>query len=381
MTVEILCVGTELLLGNIVNTNAAYLARKCAALGLSCNYQTVVGDNESCLARAIECAVKRSDVLMISGGLSLAENIQKKNIKADKTVVMENENGPSRGFLIETEECKIIMLPGSPNELAAMFEKNIIPYLEKLTSGVIYSQTVKICGIEEIEVTERIKDLVENQTNLTVTLYPMTGEVHVRVLAVSEDMKQAKKLIKPVVKELKARFGYNVYTTEEDTTLEKAVVELLIANDLTVTCAESCTGGMLSAKLIDVPGVSEVYKSGLVTYSNKAKRKVLNVKKPTLQKYGAVSRQTAEEMAKGAAAFSKSDVAVAITGIAGPDGGSEEKPVGLVYIACNVKGNVTVKEFHFFGNRTQVRESAVSAALMLMRNCMLEYFSKVTFGN
>ncbi|MCR5755299.1 MAG: competence/damage-inducible protein A, partial [Acetatifactor sp.] len=231
MTVEILCVGTELLLGNIVNTNAAYLARKCAALGLSCNYQTVVGDNESCLAQAIECAVKRSDVLMISGGLSLAENIQKKNIKADKTVVMENENGPSRGFLIETEECKIIMLPGSPNELAAMFEKNIIPYLEKLTSGVIYSQTVKICGIEESEVTERIKDLVENQTNLTVTLYPMTGEVHVRVLAVSEDMKQAKKLIKPVVKELKARFGYNVYTTEEDTTLEKAVVELLIAND------------------------------------------------------------------------------------------------------------------------------------------------------
>ncbi|MDE7224811.1 MAG: nicotinamide-nucleotide amidohydrolase family protein, partial [Acetatifactor sp.] len=188
-------------------------------------------------------------------------------------------------------------------------------------------------------------------------------------------------LIKPVVKEIKGRMGSHIYTTDEDVTLERAVVELLLANKLTVTCAESCTGGLLSARLINVPGVSDVYKSGYVTYSNKAKRKLLGVKKSTLGKYGAVSRQTAEEMAKGLAFQAKSDVAVSITGVAGPDGGTEEKPVGLVYIACCVKGEVTTKEYHFSGNRQTIRAAAVSAALVLMRSCMLEYFSEITFGS
>ena len=166
----------------------------------------------------------------------------------------------------------------------------------------------------------------------------------------------------------------------EETTLEKAVADLAIANELTLTCAESCTGGMLSARLINVPGISEVYKSGVITYSNKAKRRLLGVRKSTLQKYGAVSEKTAEEMAKGAASLTRADVATAITGIAGPDGGTEEKPVGLVYIACSVKGRMTVKKYLFSGNRDKVRESAVSAALALMRDCILEYYSKVTFG-
>lgn len=187
-------------------------------------------------------------------------------------------------------------------------------------------------------------------------------------------------MIKPVVKELKSRFGYDIYTTDEEVTLEKAVVDLLLAKELTVTCAESCTGGLLSARIINVPGASEVFKSGMITYSNKSKRSLLNVKKSTLQKHGAVSARTAEEMVKGAALVSKADVAVALTGIAGPDGGTEEKPVGLVYIACNVKGTVTVKEFRFKGNRMKIRDAATTAALMLMRNCILEYFSQVIFG-
>ena len=182
------------------------------------------------------------------------------------------------------------------------------------------------------------------------------------------------------MKELKGRFGYDIYTTEEEVSLERAVVELLLANKLTVTCAESCTGGMLSARLINVAGVSECYKTGFVTYSNKAKRKLLGVKKSTLDKHGAVSAKTVEEMAKGAIAVSKSDVSVAISGIAGPDGGTKDKPVGLVYIGCNVKGKITVEKFQFKGNRAKVREAAVSSALVLMRRCILEYFSKVTFG-
>ena len=176
-----------------------------------------------------------------------------------------------------------------------------------------------------------------------------------------------------MVKELKSRFGADIYSTKAETTLEMAVADLLMANDLTVTTAESCTGGMIAARIINVPGVSE-------TYSNKAKRKFLGVRKSTLDKYGAVSSKTASEMAKGAALLMKSDVAVAVTGIAGPDGGTEEKPVGLVYIGCSVKGEVTVKEYHFSGTRSQIREATTSAALILMRSCILKYFSKVTFG-
>ena len=419
MTVEVICVGTEILLGNIVNTNAAYLSEKCAGLGLSCYFQSVVGDNEERLTQVLSCAVSRSDIVILSGGLGPTEDDLTKEVAAkvcgkelhaddhsmeriaeyfarrdiiptennwkqamvpDGAIVLDNNNGTAPGIIMENPDCKVILLPGPPNELIPMFEESVVPYLEKLTPGVICSQTVKICGVSESSVETTVKDLIDSQTNPTIATYAKTGEVHIRVTASAPDKKQAEKLIKPVVKELKSRFGYDIYTTDENVTLEKAVVDLLQANKLTVTCAESCTGGMLSSRLINVPGVSEVFKSGYVTYANKAKRKILGVKKGTLQKYGAVSAQTAEEMVKGAALFSKADVAVALTGLAGPDGGTEEKPVGLVYIACNVKGNVTVMEFHFNGNRMKIRDGATTAALMLMRNCILEYFSKVTFG-
>ena len=419
MTVELIFVGTEILLGSIVNTNGAYLAEKCAALGLSCYFQTVVGDNGERLSMVLETALGRSDVVILSGGLGPTEddltketaakvcgrrlalhepskaaierffadkglkptdNNWKQAMLPEGAIVMDNHNGTAPGVIMELDKAKVILLPGPPNELCPMFEESVAPYLARLTSQVICSQTVKICGIGESRAETMVKDLIDAQSNPTIATYAKTGEVHIRVTASAEDKKSAMKLLKPVVKELKSRFGNDIYSTEEETTLEKSVVDLLLANKLTVTCAESCTGGMLSARLINVPGISEVYKSGVVTYSNKAKRRFLGVKKSTLQKRGAVSRQTAEEMAKGACLMLKSDVAVAVTGIAGPDGGTEEKPVGLVYIACDVKGEITVKEYRFSGNRSKIRESAVSAALALMRGCILEYYSKVTFG-
>ncbi len=419
MTVEIICVGTELLLGNIVNTNAAYLAGKCADMGLSCYYQSVVGDNAERLTEAIRQAVGRSNIVILSGGLgpteddltketaaavmgrelvmneeckqSIASYFKKRGMEATENnwkqalipegaLILENHNGTAPGMIIQDGETHVVLLPGPPLELIPMFEESVIPYLNALGPGVILSQTAKLCGISESKAETMIRDLIDAQTNPTIATYAKTGEVHIRVTARAESEKEAKKLIKPVVKEIKTRFGYYIYSTEESVTLEKAVVDLLMANHLSVTCAESCTGGMLSARLINIPGISDAYKCGYVTYSNKAKRRILGVKKGTLQKYGAVSKQTAEEMARGAAFASKADVAVAITGIAGPDGGTEEKPVGLVYIACNVKGKVTVKEFRFSGNRAKIREASTTAALMLMRQCMLEYFSKVTFG-
>lgn len=420
MVVELISVGTEILLGNIVNTNAAYLAERCALLGLSCYYQTVVGDNEERLMEAMKTALGRADVIILSGGLGptqddltketaarvlgrklvvdehsrervlefftnrgleITENNWKQAMIPEGAAAVDNDNGTAPGIVMQADGKHIILLPGPPNELVPMFEKEIAPYLKGLEPGTIYSQTVKICNLGESKAETLVADMIADQSNPTIAPYAKTGEVHFRVTAKAEEEKAARKLVKPVIKELKSRFGSNVYTTEEDVTLEKAVADLLTANRLSVVTVESCTGGLLAARLINVPGISEVFKAGLVTYANKAKRRLAGVKKSTLDKYGAVSEQTAREMAKGAALLHKADVAVSITGIAGPDGGTEKKPVGLVYIACCVCGTVTVKEFHFSGNRSKIRESSVSYALSLMRECILQYYSKVTFGN
>lgn len=419
MTVELICVGTELLLGNIVNTNAAYLSEKFAGLGLTCYFQSVVGDNAERLSMVLKTAMDRSDMIVLCGGLGPTEDdltketaaevcgrklvlhepskaaiqayFEKKGRKPtdnnwkqamlpEGCIVLDNDNGTAPGVIIETENNKVVLLPGPPNELIPMFEDKVIPYIEKLTSQVICSKTVKICGVGESEAETRILDLIDGQNNNpTIATYAKTGEVHIRVTAAAEDKKAAQKLIKPMVKELKERFGNDIYTTDEEVTLEQTVVDLLQANEFTITCAESCTGGLLSARLINVSGVSETYKYGMITYSNKAKRKLLGIKKNLLQKYSAISAPVAEEMARGAANLAKADVALSVTGLAGPDG-EGDKPAGLVYIACSVKGEVTVQEYHFSGNRNKVRESAVAAALILARKCLLEYVSEVTFG-
>lgn len=418
MTVELISVGTELLLGNIVNTNAAYLAEKCADLGLSCFYQSVVGDNEERLGAVLKAALERSDIVILSGGLGpteddltkevsakvmgrqlvmhesskkrieeyftsrnmeLTENNWKQAMMPEGAIAVNNENGTAPGVIIEDGEKKVILLPGPPNEMIPMFEKSIMPYLEGSDPEVIYSQTVKICGVGESKAETLIKDMIDSQSNPTIATYAKNCEVHLRVTAKAAGEKEAKKLVKPVVKELKNRFGPCIYTTNADITLEKAVVDLLIANKLTVSTVESCTGGMLAARLINVSGVSDVYKSGYITYSNKAKRRILGIKKGLLEKKGAVSEEVAKEMAKGAAAISRAEVAVSITGIAGPGGGTEEKPVGLVYIACNVCGKIKVRKYNFKGNRAKIRETAVSSALILMRQCVLEYYSEVAF--
>ena len=420
MKVEIIAVGTEILLGNIVNTNAAFLAEECASIGLNCYYQSVVGDNEQRLAETLKTAMGRADIVLLSGGLGPTkddltketaakvcqrmlvmddhsrerieayfekkgkgkptENNWKQAVVPEGAVVLDNENGTAPGIIIETEHNTVVLMPGPPGELKPMFLGQVKPYLMKKSNEVLVSQTVKICGIGESRAETMVADLIENQTNPTIAPYAKTGEVHLRVTASAEDEKKAQKLIKPVVKQLKERFGQNVYTTDDDTTLEKAVVDLLVANDLTIATAESCTGGLLAVRLINVPGVSEVFKRGLITYSNKAKRKMIGVKKVTLDRYGAVSEQVAREMAKGTAALTKADITVAVTGLAGPDGGTEEKPVGLVYIGCCVKGNVTVKEYRFSGDRSKIRETTVAEALVLLRDCVLEYISEVTFG-
>ena len=409
MTAEIICVGTEILLGNIVNTNAAYLAEKCAYLGLSNYYQVVVGDNKERLSETIKTAKDRADVIFLVGGLgpteddltketaaevfgkklvedakakeiildiltsrgyTVTENNFKQALVPEDAIVIYNENGTAPGIIMEENGKICIMLPGPPNEFIPMVEKQIVPYFLNRKKAAIYSKVVKLIDIGESLLAEQISDLIE-MTNPTVATYAKTREVHVRVTASATTEEEAKKLVKPVVKELKNRYPANVYSTNADETLEEAVVALLSKNGLTLTTAESCTGGLLSATIVNVSGASDVFRGGYITYSNKLKRNVIGVKKSSLEKYGAVSEQVAAEMAQGALAEAKADVAVSVTGVAGPGGGTPEKPVGTVFIGCAVKNKVYVEKFSFNGDRNKVRQSSVAAALSMIRRCVL----------
>ena len=410
MTAEIICVGTELLLGNIVNTNAAFLSEKLAYLGINCYFQTVVGDNRDRLLSVINTALSRADILIFSGGLgpteddltkeTVAEALGKKLIRdkwAEQEIadyfalrgriptdnnwkqadviegceILYNKNGTAPGIFVSEGEKTVILLPGPPLELKSMFTDSVMPKLQQKCGQVFYSQTVKIVGPGESSVETQILDMLNTQENPTIAPYAKTGEVHLRVTARAKDEKEAREKTAPVVEELYRRFGKAVYTTDADETLEMALTKLLIKKKYTMTTAESCTGGMIAARMVNAPGVSAVLKSGFITYANEAKEELLGVSHDTLEKFGAVSRETAEEMAEGAVKPAHTDAAIAVTGIAGPDGGTKEKPVGLVYIGVNVRGNVEVREYHFSGSRQKIRESVTAAALTFLREKLL----------
>ena len=255
---------------------------------------------------------------------------------------------------------------------------------ENINENEEYSAVLKLCGVDEGEVREKCGEFIKPEGNPAVKLFYDAAkgpEVMIKIHSTPEGELSAKKVAKPVVKEFKNSFGEKIYAMDEESTLEEVVVELLKENYLTVTTAESCSGGLLSARLINVAGASDIFKEGFITYSNKAKRKYLGVKKGTLLKHTAVSEDVAKEMAKGAANEAKADCAVSITGIAGPDGGTDKKPVGTVFVACAIEGQAVSKEYHFTGDRQQVRNSAVTAALTLLRHCLLKYFAEMTFGN
>jgi nicotinamide-nucleotide amidase len=417
MTVELISVGTELLLGNIVNTNANYLSRKCAELGFSLYYQITVGDNEKRLCEVLTASLSRADIVILTGGLGptqddmtkeavakvferellmdentrnridtyfqfrynnskaydkITENNWKQALMIADSIVVDNDNGTAPGFIVENNETTVILLPGPPNEMIPMFENHIFPYLKKKQNKIFKSNMVKICGVGESKAETDIIDLIEKQTNPTIAPYAKDGEVHFRITAAADSIVEADRLLEPVIVELFHRFGDNIYTTKEEETLEDVIVGLLQQNNLTLVTAESCTGGLLTGRLVNVSGVSEVLKEGFITYSNEAKMKYLGVKEDTLQVYGAVSKQTAEEMVRGAARTAGADTALAITGIAGPEGGTEEKPVGLVYIACLVKEEVTVVEYRMKGNRQKIRNQSVIYALDLLRRNLLK---------
>lgn len=409
---ELICVGTEILLGNIVNTNAAYIAEKLASLGIASYYQTVVGDNAVRLEDSIRLAMTRADIIILNGGLGpteddltkeiaskvcgknlycheesrqklvdyfkmrgleLTENNFKQAMMPEGGIVLTNNNGTAPGVIIPYEDKHIIMMPGPPVEMKAMFEESVAPYLKELTPEIFVSQTVKIVSVGESIAETMIKDMIDAQTNPTIATYCKTGEVHIRVTAAAQDEASALKLIKPVVKELKLRFGNNVYSASDNVSLEKSVVDLLKSGDMKAIIADAFTGGTLATKITSAEGYEDTLKYALVLNTNKSKRKLTPLKKITVEKYGAASKEVALEMAKEAE-YGKAEVIVSIVG-----NGSDAKD-GLVYIACSVNGNAVCKEHHFGGSMSKMKEAASVQALALMRECILEYLSHKAFN-
>ncbi|MFW2489377.1 competence/damage-inducible protein A [Clostridium chromiireducens] len=409
MKAEIIAIGTEILLGDIVNSNAQYLAQELASLGIDMYYQQVVGDNEKRIIHAFDEAYSRSDIIITTGGLGpteddltkevaakyfnkalfqdrdsiekikdyfkfrerkMTENNLKQGLIPEGAAIINNDNGTAPGVIIEENNKIMIILPGPPKEMKPMFEETVRPYLQGKTDSLLISKMIKILGIGESAVAEEIKDLLDAQTNPTIAPYAKDTGVVLRVTAKASNKEEALNLIEPIENEIISRLGENVYATE-DISIEEAVAKLLIEKKLTISTAESCTGGMIASTLINYPGISEVFLEGAVTYSNAAKHNRLGVNNETLDKYGAVSEETAREMAIGIANTAKTDVSIITTGIAGPEGGTEEKPVGLVYVGVYVQGKVKVQRCIFKGNRSKIRLQATITGLDMLRRILI----------
>lgn len=413
---EILSIGTEILLGNIVNTNAAYLSQELAALGILVYHQAVVGDNPGRLKEALDEGFSRADLVITTGGLGpTTDDLSKETAAAyfgrkmvrdaealanierilknygreitpnnykqadlpEGAIPMYNNNGTAPGFILEGNGKILIMMPGPPSEMKPMFEESVKPYLQEHSNQMLVSKTLHLCGVGESAVEYRLKDRMDELTNPTLAPYAKTGMVDLRITAKASDEAQAQEMIAPIEAEIREMFGNYVFGADEDT-LEGVLIEMIAERGWSVTAAESCTGGLLAGRLVDYPGASRVLNRSFVTYANEAKEELLGVRHETLEVYGAVSAECAAEMAQGAAKMAGAQVAVAITGIAGPTGsvpahnGQPEKPVGLVYIGYYVNGKVSVEEHRFSKNRRGNRDNAVVRALNGLRMKILE---------
>jgi nicotinamide-nucleotide amidase len=409
MKAEILAVGTEILLGDIVNTNSHYISKRLADLGISVYYQTVVGDNEERLYDAYKLAFERADIVIATGGLGptkddltkeigakyfdkelvlheesldyiknffdrlnrpMSEGNRKQAIFPKGSIILANPNGTAPGCIIEENNKILIMMPGPPKEMAPMFEDSVVPYLQKFSDGVLVSKVLRVLGLGESAMAERVNDIIDNNTNPTVAPYAKDNEAILRITAKGKTKEEAEKLILPIEQEIRNRIGDDIYA-EGETTIDAVVGEILVNRNLTIATAESCTGGLLAGTLINYPGISSVFLEGAITYSNEAKMKRLGVKEETLERYGAVSEETAREMAIGIASAASTDIGISVTGVAGPDGGTEEKPVGLVYIGLYIKGEAKVKKLRMFGDRQKIRNRTVVSALDWLRRELL----------
>ena len=420
MRVEIVSVGTELLLGDIVNTNTAYLSKELAALGLAVFRQMTVGDNRERLLRTLDIAFSENDTVIITGGLGptddditkecvaeyfgrefyfheyswvkilerltrtgrniITENNKKQAMIPEGAIVLENFCGTAPGIIIEENNKRIILMPGPPREMRDMFEKSVKPYLEKYSKKKFISKYVRFYGIGESLLETKIKDIMDRQTNPTLALYAKSGEVLLRITASAENEIECENMINEQLEEIESREGVGEYIylvgneaiSSSQTELHSVVANLLIENNYTISIAESLTGGKIASMLVEKSGISDALLEGIVCYSNKSKITTLGVKEETLERFGAVSKEVASEMVEGIAKRLNSDFAIATTGIAGPNSDESGKPIGLVYIAIYAQGKVSISECSFVGDRELIRYRASIEALNETRKNILK---------
>ncbi|MDD5938476.1 MAG: competence/damage-inducible protein A [Clostridiales bacterium] len=407
-TAELIAVGTELLLGNIANTDAQTLSRELSALGINVYYHTVVGDNPERLRKAVDIARSRADVIITTGGLGptcddltktvLAEAFGKKLVYNEEAArrmeayfrklhpdtgrmtennyqqaylpegctPFQNDWGTAPGCGFEAGGVRVVMLPGPPSECGPMFRARAIPFLAGLTDGVIVNRSLRIFGMGESAVESRLREQMNAMTNPTLAPYAKEGEVELRITAKADTEEEARALIAPVEADIRARFGPLVYGADVPS-LEAVCLKLLKEQGLTLGTAESLTGGLAAKRFTDLPGASAVFRGGVVSYTDQVKEHVLGVSRTLLEEYGAVSEPVARAMAEGARKVLGCDLAAALTGVAGPDSDDRGNPVGLVYAALAWEGGVHVKAIHAAGPRARVRTVSASWAFDLIR--------------
>jgi len=402
---EILCVGTEILIGDIVNTNAAYLSGRLAAMGVSQYHQAVVGDNPDRLEECIRTALGRCDLLIMTGGLGptyddltketaarcmgrtllmhqrskerlyeyfanrdkpMTENNLKQALMPEGAVVFDNDNGTAPGLAIEDVPANkiVVMLPGPPREMVPLWRDRVEPWLRQYTSHILVSRNINIVGMGESAVEDVLADLMKTAVNPTVAPYCKEGEVRLRVTARVENEAEGEALCADMIETIR-RTPVGKYIYGLDTTLPQALIDHLRARGMKITAAESCTGGLIAQTITDIPGASDVFDGGIVSYCDRIKHNLLGVRQETLDRYTAVSAAAAREMAEGARRVMEADLALAITGYAGPGGGTEADPAGTVYIALAYPGGCDVRRCFFKGNREKVRTWACVNALSM----------------
>ena len=406
-TAELIAVGTELLLGNIANTDAQMLSKGLSALGINVYYHTVVGDNPQRLKAAVEVAKSRADIIITTGGLgptcddltknvlagcfgkklvydeesaerirdyfqrlhpggTMTENNLQQAYLPEGCTIFSNDWGTAPGCAFEADGVRVIMLPGPPNECTPMFEHRAVPYLQALADGVIASRTLKIFGMGESAVEAKLRDRMNALTNPTLAPYAKTGEVELRITAKAATVEEARALIVPVEKEVRDIFGPLVYGADV-ASMEEVVLGLLKEKGLTMGTAESCTGGLVAKRLTDLSGASAVFKGGVVSYTNEVKAGVLGVPQEMLDEFGAVSAQVAQAMAQGARKVLGCDLAVSLTGVAGPNPDDRGNPVGLIYVALDTPEGTRVRELHLINGRARIRTVAATNAFDMVR--------------
>lgn len=421
MNCELISVGTEILLGDILNTNAQFLSKEIAFLGFNVLFQCTVGDNRQRLLSVLREGCERSDVLILTGGLGptpddmtkevcaeffekklycdeetlkkiedffrlknipMPESNKKQALIPEDAIILKNDNGTAPGCIMEKEGKILVILPGPPKEMVPMYLDYVKPYLARFGKETILSHTIRTFGIGESAMSEKVKDLLES-SNPTVAPYAKNGEALLRVTAKAATKKEAEELMKPLIDEIKKRLSSYIYAIDASS-VEETVVSLLKEKKLTAAFAESCTGGLCAKRITDIPGASGVFHCGVVSYSNEIKHKILGVKKESLEKHGAVSALVAAEMALGVRKLSDSDFGVSVTGMAGPESDDPKIPVGRIYIAVTDGRTVTVKELNTGHDSKNCRDYnrfvSASNALNELRLCIINYPEKRSEG-